>query len=108
MRLLVSNSFFADINPELLGWNICGMNDSDKRDVVREFATSVMVNLICLMETKVAVIDRFFLIQCLGPSFDGFAYLPVEGTRGGILFAWKTYVQNVTDGYPRYYGRSSC
>jgi hypothetical protein len=30
-----------------------------------------------------AVIDSFIVNQCLGPSFDGFDYLPAEETRGG-------------------------
>jgi hypothetical protein len=32
----------------------------------------------------------FIVNQCLGPSFDGFDYLPAEETRGGILLAWKS------------------
>jgi hypothetical protein len=44
-----------------------------------------------------AVIDRFTVNQCLGPSFDGFDYLPALGTRGGILLAWNTLEMQVTD-----------
>jgi hypothetical protein len=28
--------------------------------------------------------------ESLGPSFDGFYYLPATGTRGGILLAWQS------------------
>jgi hypothetical protein len=41
--------------------------------------------MVCFHETKVEDIDSFFLLQCLGPNFDGFAFLPAEETRGGIL-----------------------
>jgi hypothetical protein len=44
-----------------------------------------------------AVMDRFVVNQCLGPSFDGFDYLPVLGTRGGILIAWNTAVVQITN-----------
>jgi hypothetical protein len=27
-------------------------------------------------------------MQCLGPSFNGYVYLPADDTRGGILLAW--------------------
>lgn len=67
-----------DINPELVGWNTRGLNDQAKRDAVREFLASVRANIVCLQQTKVDVIDSFFVMQCLGPVFDGFAYLRVE------------------------------
>jgi hypothetical protein len=47
---------------------------------------------VCLQETKLAVIDDFVIMQCLGPSFDGYVYLPADETRGGILLAWDTSV----------------
>jgi hypothetical protein len=34
-------------------------------------------------------------MQCLGPSFDGFAYLPAVETRGGILLAWNKSVVDI-------------
>lgn len=37
-------------------------------------------------------------MQCLGPSYDGFFYLPAEGMRGGILLAWMTTVANISNG----------
>jgi exonuclease III len=79
-----------DQNPEILCWNPRGLNDSVKRDSVRELVDSLRVNLVCFQETKMVVIDRFMVNQCLGPSFDGFDYLPALGTRGGILLAWNT------------------
>jgi hypothetical protein len=33
----------------------------------------------------------------MGPSFDGFDYLPAEETRGGILIAWNTAVMSITN-----------
>jgi hypothetical protein len=37
------------------------------------------------------------VLQCLGPSFDGFSYLPAVETRGGILLAWDASVLEVTN-----------
>ena len=89
--------FPMDINPEVLNWNPRGLNDPAKRNAVREFVDSVHVNLVCFQETKLAVIDHFLVIQCLGPSFDGFAYLPAVETRGGILLAWDSSVLEVSN-----------
>ncbi|XP_071679528.1 uncharacterized protein [Lolium perenne] len=41
-------------------------------------------------ETKVAEVDEFYIAQCLGPSFDGFVFLPADETRGGVVMAWDT------------------
>jgi exonuclease III len=72
-----------DYNPEVLCWNDPrGLNDRAKRDAVSEVVDSLRVNIVCLQETKMAVMDRFMVNECAGPSFDGFNYLPAEETRG--------------------------
>jgi exonuclease III len=73
---------------EILCWNVRGLNDPAKRDAVREFVASLRVSIVCLQETKLNVIDDFLVMQCLGPSFDGYVYVPAIETRGGILLAW--------------------
>ena len=62
---------------------------------MREFMSSIQASLVCLQETKLNVIDQFVVMQCLGPSFDGFTFLPAVGTRGGILLAWDSSVFDV-------------
>ncbi|XP_071680101.1 uncharacterized protein [Lolium perenne] len=84
-----------DYNPEILSMNVRGLNDPVKRDAVREFVASVKVNLVALQETKFDAIDAFSVMQCLGPSFDGFAFLPAQQTRGGVLVAWDSSVMRV-------------
>ena len=74
-----------DWNPQVLCWNVRGLNNMSKRNAVRKFISEAKVNLVCLQETKLDVIDVFMVMQCIGPSFDGFAYLPATDTRGGIL-----------------------
>jgi exonuclease III len=86
-----------DPNPELLDWNVRGLNDPTKRSSVREFVSELRVNIVRFQETKLDVIDDFSVMQCLGPSFDGYAYLPALGTRGGILLAWDKSVIDITN-----------
>jgi exonuclease III len=65
-----------DVFLEVLCWNVRGLNDPAKRDAVCEFIASLTVSVVCLQETRLDVIDNFLVIQCLGPSFDGYVYLP--------------------------------
>jgi hypothetical protein len=55
------------------------------------------VSLVCFQETKLDVIDDFIVMQCLGPSFDGYVYVTEDtrGRGGEILLAWDTSVLEV-------------
>ena len=43
------------------------------------------------------VITADVVNQCLGNKFDGFYYVPVVGTRGGILLAWDSTVVSISN-----------
>jgi hypothetical protein len=60
-------------------------------DAVRALVAAERPSLICLQETKRVVSSDFDLKQFIGPGFD-YSYLPADGTRGGILAAWKSAV----------------
>ena len=38
---------------QLFSWNVRGANNPDKRNVIRNFIRSQMVDLVCLQETKI-------------------------------------------------------
>ena len=57
--------------------------------MIKELAYRNNVSLVCLQETKLSFIDRAMVAQCCGNDFSEFAYLPAEGSRGGVLLAWK-------------------
>lgn len=84
-----------DLNPSILCWNVRGLNSPAKLAALREFVESIRVNVVCLQETKLDVISLFDVMQCLGPFFDGYSYLPACETRGGILIAWDTTIMQV-------------
>jgi hypothetical protein len=48
-----------------------------------------------LQETRLDVIDDFIVMECLGPSFDGYVYLLAVETRGEVLLAWNKSVLDV-------------
>lgn len=85
--VLVFFRVLMDLYTELICWNIRGLNDPVRRKAIREYLSTFRARVVCLLETKMAVIDYFIVMQCLGPSFDGFVYLPASDTRGGILVA---------------------
>lgn len=70
-------------------WNARGLNDRARRDTVRKIVDACKPTLVCIQETKLAVINERDVISCLGRDFQNFVYLGAQGTRGGILVAWK-------------------
>lgn len=73
---------------DLVCWNVRGLTSPAKRKVLREFVDSIHEALVCILESKLESVDQFLIMQCLGPSYDGFTYLPALNTRGGIFVAW--------------------
>jgi exonuclease III len=71
---------------KVLIWNVRGLNRKARRDVVRDMVGSTRSNIVCLQETKKAAISRRMVMSMLGAEF---VVLPADGTRGGVLLAWK-------------------
>jgi exonuclease III len=73
----------------ILIWNVRGLNARSHCDDVWDLIGAERSSIVCLQETKLNVITDFDLIQIVETGFD-YCYLPTEGTRGGILVAWRT------------------
>jgi exonuclease III len=72
----------------ILGWNHRGLNDKVRRDAVRDLVKDTRATIVCLQETKLAVVDDAIITYTLGPSFAaGYASLPSLGTRSGMIIA---------------------
>lgn len=70
-------------------WNIRGLNKRAHRDAVRALIADVRPEIVCLQETKTQQISSRVLLPTLGSEFDQHVALPAQGTRGGILVAWR-------------------
>lgn len=92
---------FMDHNLKCMFWNVRGLNCSAKCTAIHSVITSDLPSIVCHQETKLDYISLQLMTETLGPSFDGFYFLPAEGTRGGILLAWRSsviYVSSPTIG----------
>jgi len=74
----------------VMSWNVRGLGDSEKCDVVRDAIASATPSVCCFQETKLHDVPapkaRTFLPTTLANSFH---FLVAAGTRGGILTAWN-------------------
>jgi hypothetical protein len=49
-----------------------------------------MASVMCVSESKLQRVSAFDIVECFGPRFDGFVYLPAVGTAGGVIVAWMS------------------
>ena len=68
---------------KILSWNVRGVNDSDKRKVIKNLIRTNKVDLVCLQETKVQEMN-FDMVRSLGVGrcLDWVA-MNAEGSGGG-------------------------
>jgi len=57
--------FFLTIPSKILSWNVRGLN-SARQDSVWDFVDSIRADIVCLQETKMAVVSRQLLLSSLG------------------------------------------
>lgn len=84
-------------NLKLVIWNVRGLNARARRLAIRSLVATTDASIVCLQETKMALIDPSIVLETLGLDFYGFLSLPAEGTRGGILLAWKSRVVTISN-----------
>lgn len=73
---------------KFFSWNVRGLNDRNKRSLVKEVINKVAPNLVCLQETKWAVENAAYVRQTLGHKLNEYEVLLAEGTAGGLIIAW--------------------
>ncbi|CAD6214399.1 unnamed protein product [Miscanthus lutarioriparius] len=80
--------FMAQLNCQILNWNVRGMNDGARQDSVSELVRSTGATIVCLQEIKMQVMDHNVVSRTAGAKFvNSYIVLPAEQTRGGILLA---------------------
>lgn len=81
----------------IAAWNVRGLNARARRIAIRSLLDTTSASIVCLQETKMALICSSVVLDILGSEFDDYTYLPAQGTRGGILLAWKSRAVAITD-----------
>ena len=75
---------------KLFSWNVRGVNNPNKRNIIRNFIRSQRVDLVCLQETKIQELSSA-IVRSLGAGrLDEWRTVEAEGTAGGILVFWNT------------------
>jgi hypothetical protein len=94
------------MNLNIVSWNVRGLNDKDKCLRVRNLIRMWKADIICLQETKLAVITRRVIQSLWGNQHVDWISLGSNGAAGGILLMWDKRVVEKVDEAAGYYSLS--
>lgn len=70
-----------------LSWNVCGLNNRNKRLGVRQTILIEKPDVVVLQETKLQCVSDQIIREVCGRRLDTYRVLESVGTRGGIILA---------------------
>ncbi|XP_070017166.1 uncharacterized protein [Nicotiana sylvestris] len=77
---------------KVISWNVRGLNDKKKREIIKSQVQNWRADIICMQETKVEGDIEEIVRQIWGGRWVRYASLEASGTRGGILLLWDCRV----------------
>jgi exonuclease III len=69
----------------IFSWNVRRLNMPVRHEAFCDMILAARLMIVCLQETKLAIITLHDAVGILGPRLDGYEYLLAQGTRGGTL-----------------------
>ena len=73
---------------KIMTWNVRGLNDPDRRKIIKNFIRYQRVDLVCLQDTKIQELNAV-VARSLGVGrLTDWRALNAEGSAGGILLFW--------------------
>jgi exonuclease III len=91
------------MTPKILMWNVKGLNAIEKRLEIRGLLRDWKADIVCFVETKMAIISREVVWGLWGCYHVDWCYSGANGASGGILLMWdKRVVEKVEECIGRY------
>lgn len=73
---------------KFVSWNVRGLNDKDKRSIVKHEIHKERPQLICIQETKWQKQDVKIVKETVGARYTGLVTIQAKDTAGGVMIAW--------------------
>ena len=79
-------------NHNIIVWNIRGLNNAARGATLRSVIDEAAASVVCILESKLEVVDQRVITSLLGLQFDVYVALLAQGTAGRIIVAWDSSV----------------
>ena len=77
---------------KILCWNVRGLNDFEKRKLIKEVVRNQKPDLVCLLETNVKEMS-LKMVKSVGVGrFLNWASMDAKGVAGGLILFWDNRV----------------
>ena len=83
----------------IVSWNVRGLNNPRKREVVKNLLRGWKCDVVCLQETKLAAVDLTIIRSLWGIMHVGWEVLNAVHTAGGTLLMWDKRAVEKIDGF---------
>ena len=93
---------------KIMSWNVKGVNNRNKRKVLKAFIRSKKVDIVCLQETKIHNMSVGMVCRLGVGRFLDWRTMDAEGSVGGILVFWDKRVVELVDMEKRIFSVSCC
>ena len=82
---------------KIMTWNVRGVNDPNRRKIIRNFIRYQRVDLVCLQETKIQDMTASVAHSLGVGRLSDWRALNAEGSTGGILLFWDKRIMELVD-----------
>ncbi|KAG6659987.1 hypothetical protein CIPAW_03G074300 [Carya illinoinensis] len=80
------------MKPKIVSWNVRGLNEATKRLRIRNLLRGWKVDIVCLQETKMKLIDRRIVRSLWSGVHVDWVYLASNGASGEVVVMWDRRV----------------
>ncbi|KAG6652145.1 hypothetical protein CIPAW_06G163400 [Carya illinoinensis] len=80
------------MKPKIVSWNVRGLNESNKRERIKNLLREWRADIVCLQETKLKLVTRKIVRSVWHCPYVNWVYLASNGASGGILVMWDKRV----------------
>ena len=78
------------LSMKVVSYNARGLGGGEKRVEIRRLVNEKYLFVLCIQETKMSVIDDWFIKSIWGDTPNGFSYQPSMGASGGLVTVWDS------------------